>query len=190
MPIQLRPRPARGRSRHARHSRLASPALLGILALAVAGCGATTTPGGALRPSPTRTEQPGPPGGGLAVRPCPGGAASAAETANGAIILTESTPAAATPALQPEHEASAHVGDRIQIRLTTSVHWQLREATGGVSPLAPQGGADAALGVCFWNFKAAAAGDATISFTGTAICDTGGPCPLWARDETFVVHIV
>ncbi len=80
------------------------------------------------------------------------------------------------------------MGDLIQIRLPASVHWGLQRAT-GVSPLDPQGGEDDTLGVCFWNFRAAAAGDATISFTGTAICNTAGPCPLWAREETFIVHI-
>lgn len=169
---------------------LPSAALLGILALAVAGCGASTTvPGAASQPSPTATAQLTHPGQGLGVRPCPGQSASAADTAAGAVILTDKTPSSSTPTLPPTREASAHVGDRIQVRLSAGVHWGLRNTTGGVTPLDPQGGEDAQLGVCFWNFRASAAGDATINFVATPICNTSGPCPAWAREETFTVHI-
>lgn len=187
MPSPSRPWPASG------YLRLLAPlwvALVGLLALVVAGCGATTArPGAASQPTPTATAQPTHPGQGLGVRPCPGQWASAADTATGAVILTDKTPIASTPTLPPTRAASAHVGDRIQVRLPASVHWGLRNTTGGVTPLDPQGGEDAQLGVCFWNFTATAAGDATISFAGTPICDANGPCPQWARAETFTIHV-
>lgn len=48
---------------------------------------------------------------------------------------------------------------------------------------------DASAGVCFLNFKASVVGDATLDFTGGALCEPGQACPQYALLQSFVVHV-
>jgi hypothetical protein len=44
-------------------------------------------------------------------------------------------------------------------------------------------------GVCFWTFKAVAAGSATVTFNGAILCEPQSACPGLARSESFTVKI-
>jgi|SRR5579884_831849 len=165
--------------------------LLAALMLGVAGCGVTATgTGGSAPAAPTGSVNPGGPIKGTAVRPCPGPWASVHDVAGNVVVVTEATPPSVgeMPA-QSTAVASAHVGDIIQVRVGITSRWTLRDASANLQKLDPQGGQDQQLNVCFWNFKATAAGDATISYTVAPNCDKGVPCPMWIRDVTFTVHV-
>jgi hypothetical protein len=153
--------------------------LAGLCALALAllvGCGAASAPsgaagGGTATPSPTNPA-------GAAARPCPGGSADALVDGTPALILTEQS-----------NTGSAHVGDLIQVRLTQTNHWSFAGGSPALAPTQHAGDADQARGICFWNFQARSATSDTLHFTGTALCDVGRPCPMYARDAHFTITI-
>jgi hypothetical protein len=108
-----------------------------------------------------------------------------------ALVLSPSSPqATVTPGgLGFAKVGSAHVGDLIQVQLPVTQRWGNPRINGGLSLLAPSGVQDSTHNVCFWNFTATAKGDATIEFVGGALCEPNRPCPLYARVESYVVHI-
>lgn len=153
--------------------------LLGALALA--GCGATTTNvgGGGDGSQPTAT--PGINNGGtMSVRPCPGNSATSAPSAT--IVLTVKDSYKTT---------KAHVGDTIEVRLDAKTHWATpaHDAAPALAAIQPQGGMDEASQSCQWFYKAAAPGKATLSFTGAPLCDPTQACPAIARAEQFTIQV-
>jgi len=144
-----------------------------LLAAALAGCGRTTTDSGASSPSPPGVK-------GTSVRPCTGGTADVSVEGTPALALTESTPG---------HAGSAHKGDLIQVQLASTEHWGLNTASANLAATQHAGDQDDTHHVCFWNFRAQAAGAAKLGFTGTALCESGSACPLYARDVQFTITI-
>ena len=55
--------------------------------------------------------------------------------------------------------------------------------------MSPSAVLDLSQSVCFWNFKATTAGDATINFTGGALCEVGKACPQYALLASFLIHV-
>jgi hypothetical protein len=169
---------ARGR----RSSHLAAMLASVVLVAVLAGCDVTAGASGA------RTT----PSGGALERACDGPDGSVSDVGTVGLVLSTSSPmATGTPevgGLQP-YVGSAHVGDIIQVRLPTTNRWNLSTVTEGLTLLSPSAALDTGHGVCFWNFKAASAGDARIDFVGGALCARGQACPAYARLASFVVHV-
>lgn len=149
-------------------------AALGLALLPLAACGGSSAAAGSSTPTaPTR------PGGGLTVRPCLG-------TYDGS-----ASPAVTLDSSSGVKSAGAKTGDVIAFNMDGQHKWTL----GGVSPasaLSAQGSPgmfDSANDVCVWLFQAIAPGDATVSFTGVALCDPTQACPQYAILATFTLHI-
>ena len=174
-----------------------APLCVLALALALAGCGAAGAAGAAggsgasstptaSTPIPSPTVNPGGPRQ-TSVRPCLG--------PSGSVSDVKPQPAAVlTPATPPDHTATVHTGDVVQVRLPTTRSWRYlsdtSDSSGAVTLLQPASVQDGTLGVCVWNFKAQSAGTATLSFAGSPICDQpGAVCPqnILALSFTIVV---
>lgn len=157
---------------------------MAALGLALAGCGYITTSasdGSSTGPqTPTQTPTPTGPQTGTSARPCVGPNADVGVEGQPALTLTDAT---------PNHTGSAHVGDLIQVQLSASLHWGLNATPSGLAPTQYVGSLDQARQVCFWDFHAQSAGTAKIQFTGAALCESGQPCPMYARLETFTVQV-
>lgn len=153
--------------------------LLGALALA--GCGVTTTNvgGGGAGSQPTAT--PGVNNGGtMSVKPCPGDSATSSPSAT--IVLTVKDSYKTT---------QAHVGDTLEVRLDAKTHWTTpaHDTSPALAPIQPQGGMDEASQTCQWFYKAAAPGKVTLNFTGAPLCDPTQACPAIARAEQFTIQV-
>ena len=153
--------------------------LLGALALA--GCGVTTTNvgGGGDGSQPTATSGINN-GGTMSVKPCPGSSVASAPSAT--IVLTVK---------DSYNTTQAHVGDTIEVRLDAKTHWATpaRGAAPALAAIQPQGGMDDASQTCQWFYKAAAPGKATLNFSGAPLCDPNQACPAIARAETFTIQV-
>jgi hypothetical protein len=86
---------------------------------------------------------------------------------------------------------SMRIGQTLEIQLSDTLHWSLR-----TSELAPvlvgtpgNGWHDAARHACVWQFGPSAAGQETLSFTGTAICTAGVACPQFALLVQYTVVV-
>lgn len=121
----------------------------------------------------------GVPGGGMAVRPCPGLVGDATQV--GAIALT----------LTPDHAAgSLHVGELAQVRLPAGMHWTLAGQPSGLASVGEAGGEDKSLNVCYWTFRAQSAGNVTLNFSGAPPCDPStGPCSAALAAERFTITV-
>lgn len=121
------------------------------------------------------------PGGGMAVRPCPGQVGDASQV--GAIALT----------LTPGHAAGGlHVGELAQIRLPAGMHWTLNDQPGALlSTVGEAGGQDTTLNVCYWTFRAQSAGSVTLHFSGTPPCDNPptNPCSNAIVAQSFTITV-
>lgn len=174
--------------------RLGGALALATLLAALAGCGVTTGPGGeqgvSTSPSPTGTTAASSPTAttrptatktatSSSATPCP---ASDQDPGNPALILTPTT---------PNRSGSAHVGDMVQVRLPTTTKWSFTSAqpTGTLTATQPSGVLIHSVNACVWSFQAAAAGTATLSFIGQAICEPGKPCPNYRLAMNFTVTV-
>lgn len=173
--------------------RLSGALALAAILAALAGCGVTTGPGGeqgaSTSPSPTGTTQVSPTATtrpaatktatSSSATPCP---ASDQGPGNPALILTPPT---------PDRSGSAHVGDMVQVRLPTTTKWSFTSAqpTGTLTATQPSGALIRSVNACVWSFRAAAAGTATLSFIGQAICEPGKPCPNYRLAMNFTVTV-
>lgn len=176
---------------HARLSQLAGGAALVLLALLLAGCGASTTLSGAgtgASPSTTAaarattTRRPGPVGG-MSVRPCPGPYGSASSAGTGVVVLTPSS---------PDLTANAQIGQTVQVQLSAKMHWEYdatASAPTGLAMMQPAGIEDGQLDLCLWSFQAQSAGTATLKFTGTVPCDPMLACSDSTQTLVFTVKI-
>jgi hypothetical protein len=153
--------------------------LLGALALA--GCGVTTTNVGGAGDGSQPTATSGINNGGtMSVRPCPGN--SVASSPSATIVLT----------VKDSHKTTqAHVGDTIEVQLDAKTHWATpaHDAAPALAAIQPQGGMDEASQTCQWFYKAAAPGKATLDFTGAPLCDPTQACPAIARAEQFTIQV-
>ena len=164
----------------------ATLALLGAMclvgALALAGCGATTTGAGVGGGGTPHSGSPssGGPITGTAVRPCVGNIAAHSKTPT--IVLT----------VKNSHQTTrAHVGDVIEIDLPAKMHWNTPDVSANktLTPLQPQGAMDDQAQTCRWVYQASAAGTATLSYVGVMICESGAACPAVAEDEAFTIRV-
>ena len=162
-------------------------------ALALAGCGATTTGvgggptngnSGAPNPGGPRIPGTGTTGGainGTTVRPCMGNSSAAPEKTP-TIVLT----------VKNSHQTTqAHVGDVIEIELPVKMSWNspIVQENGMLTPLQPQGGVDEQSQTCRWVYEAHAKGSLTLTYTGVFRCESGVACPAIAEDEEFTIQI-
>ena len=139
-----------------------------VTTLALGACGASTqaiqTPPyrGTASGSATSTASGGGviPGGGMAVRPCPGQVSDATQV--GALSLTLT---------QKNSTGSLQVGELVQVRLPTTLHWALNNQPTHLTSVGEAGGQDTTLNVCYWTFRAESAGTDTLNFSGTQPCD-------------------
>lgn len=168
--------------------------LLGALALA--GCGVTTT-GSVLGGGVTNSNTPQPGSsdgsqatptsvsksggsGGTTVRPCLGD--SVAPTKTPTIVLTVKNSQKTTP---------VHVGDVIEVQLAATMRWSTLTdvATSPVlTPLQPQGGMDDSTQTCRWVYAVKAPGAVTLTFIGVFNCEPNTVCPAIAEDEEFTIQ--
>jgi hypothetical protein len=153
--------------------------LLGALALA--GCGVTTTNvgGGGDGSQPTATSGVNH-GGTMSVKPCPGASVTSAPSPT--IVLT----------LKDSYKTTqVHVGDTLEVQLDAKTHWTTpaHGATSVLAAIQPQGGMDEASQTCQWFYKAAATGKVTLDFTGAPLCDPTQACPAIARAEQFTIQV-
>jgi len=153
--------------------------LLGALALA--GCGVTTTNvgGGGDGSQPTAT--PGVNNGGtMSVKPCPGDS-----------VTSNPAPTIVLTVKDSYKTAQAHVGDTIEVQLDAKTHWATPapDATSALAAIQPQGGMDDASQTCQWFYKAAAPGKVTLNFSGAPLCDPNQACPAIARAEQFTIQV-
>ena len=157
-------------------------ALCTLLAtLALAGCGAGTQParGGASGEASGGTPTGAIPGGGMAVRPCPGQVSDATQFGPLALILT------------PDHLSGAlRVGEFAQARLPANLHWTLTAPSSLLGATGPAGGQDSSLNVCYWTFRAQQTGSATLTFSGVQPCDPPAiPCSDAVTRQTFTITV-
>ena len=170
--------------------RLGGALALAALLAALAGCGVTTGPGGeqgaSTSPSPTGTTAAASPtpittttATSSSATPCP---ASDQSPGNPALILTPTS---------PNRSGSAHIGDMVQVRLPTTTKWSFTSAqpTGTLTATQPSGVLIHSVNACVWSFQAAAAGTATLSFIGQALCEPGKPCPNYRLAMNFTVTV-
>ncbi len=153
--------------------------LLGALALA--GCGVTTTNvgGGGDGSQPTATSGINN-GGTMSVKPCPGDSVTSAPAPT--IVLTVKDSYKTT---------QAHVGDILEVQLDAKTHWATPApgATSALAAIQPQGGMDDASQTCQWFYKASAPGKVTLNFSGAPLCDPTQVCPAIARAEQFTIQV-
>lgn len=144
-------------------------ACLLVATLALGACGTPTqtqsstgtTGGTASAATATSTASGGViPGGGMAVRPCPGQVSDATQV--GALSLTLT---------QKNSTGSLQVGELVQVRLPTTLHWALNNQPTHLTSVGEAGGQDTTLNVCYWTFRAQSAGTDTLNFSGTQPCD-------------------
>ena len=172
--------------------RLGGALALAALLAALAGCGVTTGLGGeqGISASPGATGTTGAASASPIVAatktatsssatPCP---ASDQGPGNPALILTPAT---------PNRSGAAHVGDMVQVRLPTTTKWSFTSAqpTGTLTATQPSGALIHSVNACVWSFHAAAAGTATLSFIGQALCEPGKPCPNYRLAMNFTVTV-
>jgi hypothetical protein len=153
--------------------------IIGVLALALAGCGGTS--GVAERyptvAQPTATHHPI---AGTSVRPCSGPYADVNSAGTPGLVLTQATPG---------QSGTAQVGELVQVQLPISMRWTYTASAGSPTP-ALNAAQDPQRSVCFWNFQMTTAGSITLNFTGTPLCDQPNmPCPQYARVVTFTVRV-
>lgn len=179
-------RPFRAARHHAPRMPASVPPLLLLAAVAavafLAGCGQSSVTAGAPGAgAPTATSSTPLIPGGTSIRPCPGPTGSAS---------TAGTPTLVFKGGASDASGAAHVGDLIQVRLPVTQHWQLQKASASAVIVGQGGVQDGALNACVWSFRATAAGQITLSFVGTALCDQPGvPCPQYARLATYTVTV-
>jgi hypothetical protein len=151
---------------------------LPLLALTLVGCGADTSAGN-LRTSTSTSTSTSTPATGLDTQACAGPLGSVSDAGTPGLLLT---PASVS--------GQAHVGDLIQVRLPMTNRWDFNPGSSGLAPLQPAAVRDMTSKACFWNFRGQSTQDVKLSFMQTALCAANSPCPLYARQVTFTVHIV
>lgn len=168
---------------------LATHAIL-ALALALAGCGATTpTSGSTLAPTQeattvsapaTATTQPPAPMASLAS--CAPTNQQATDVGTPTFVLTPTTPG---------RTVSVHVGDTVQVRLPSTSRWsfQARSAAAVLTAIAPSSAYAPSLNACVWTFQAKAIGAETLSYGGAPICKPGQACATYRIAMDFTVNV-
>lgn len=158
-------------------ARLAPLACLLVMALSLGACGAATQAqqsGGASSGAHGGSI----PGGGMAVRPCPGQVGDAQSMGPLALTLTQS-----------DATGSMRVGEFAQVRLPSTLHWTLTTPSALLGSVGPAGGQDSSLNVCYWTFRAQSAGSATLAFSGAVPCDNPGACSNAITQQTFTITV-
>lgn len=171
-----------GTHRRARYSLAVAATILMTLAVGLSACGlssttSTTNGPGAGTASTATTSGPGK---GTSVKPCPI-VGTSVNLGTPALVLTPKT---------ANQEATAHVGDQIVVELPTTSRWQLAHAASAqLQPNDPQGALDDSLNACVWSFHAQSAGETSLNFTGSAVCESGKECPQFQLNLTFTIKV-
>ena len=157
-----------------------------VTTLALGACGVSTqaqpdqgVTGGTTSATSTASGGGVIPGGGMAVRPCPGQVSDATQVGAQALTLT-----------QTNSTGSLHVGELAQVRLSAKQHWTLNNQPTHLTSVGEAGGQDTALNVCYWTFRAQSAGTDTLNFSGAQPCDnvTNG-CDQSILLQTFTITV-
>jgi hypothetical protein len=148
-----------------------------LLALLLAACGpAATNNGNAASASTTPKVIPG---AAVVIRPCDGS------------YTGGYTPALTLSNTSSNVTGSAHTGDTIEIRMKGQYYWRLASVKPASALALTYQGALANSGntTCVWIFHASAPGNATVTFTGTTICDPTKTCSQHTITYNFAIHI-
>jgi len=177
MPSAARTFAKRLASRHASYVLATSAVMLMLLAFGACGVSSTSlASSGAATPTATT----GASGKGTSVKPCPI-VGTSVDIASPSLILTPKS---------ANQQATAHVGAVIVVELPATSRWTLNQtASVQLQPSDPQGALDEGLNVCVWAFRAQSAGTASLSFTGSAVCENGQECPQFALPLSFTISI-
>lgn len=158
-------------------------ALAGALTvmLALVACGSTGAAAGNTSSTATATSKAGGsiPGGGMAIRPCPGATGDATQVGALALVLTSGATS-----------GTLHVGEMAQVRLPSSLHWTLNGQPDHLQGVGSAGAQDSALNVCYWTFRADSAGSVTLHFSGIPPCE--GPssgCSTAITKQDFTITV-
>jgi hypothetical protein len=155
--------------------------LAATLALGACGAAAQSANHGPISIDPTSagtTSAGSIPGGGMAVRPCPGDVSDATQAGALALILTPGNSA-----------GSLRVGEQAQVRLPAALHWTLTSQPTLLSAVGVAGGQDTTLNVCYWTFRAQTAGSETLNFSGAQPCDQPSSCDTSTTPYTFTITV-
>jgi len=154
---------------------------LGMFAMLImlVGCGKTVTSGNGGAVVPTAT-----PGGGV-VKPVPSLTPLPVGTvqATGCPLPTKTVTWPPPPPLhlspQKSHAASLRVGQTLEVDLPFGHRWALalpQVPSGSLSLDAPAGYGDAAQHSCVWHYTAKAAGQVTLTYSLSPLCQKGQHC--------------
>lgn len=157
-------------------------ALAGALTvmLALVACGSTGATAGKSSAATATTQAGGSiPGGGMAIRPCPGAPGDATQVGALALVLTSGAAS-----------GTLHVGEMAQVRLPASLHWTLEGQTDHLKGVGSAGAQDSALNVCYWTFQADSAGSVTLHFSGVQPCEgPNGGCSSAVTEQDFTITV-
>jgi len=156
--------------------------LIAATALALSllvGCGATSTATLGAAAGATSTAQPTAPLNG-----CPTQLIPVDPPVHGTTVTL-------TQADASKASVMTTVGTNIEIKLPATNRWQLDtvDMNQTVTLSSPAGYFNKAQNVCVWRVTATAAGTSTLTFTGTAVCVAGTPCPSYALLTKFVIIV-
>src|SRR5262249_18616565 len=91
----------------------------------------------------------------------------------------------------PGHAVDVHVGDTLQVRLSSASRWSFRVASNAavLTAIAPTGIYAPTLKACVWTFQARSAGSETLTYTGAPNCMSGEPCAAYRIALEFSVKV-
>lgn len=83
------------------------------------------------------------------------------------------------------------LGQVVEIELTPAFHWNIPtgDSAHRLTADAGNGWLSAPGNQCVWRYTATKTGTTTLTFTGTRVCATGGPCPTLALVAEFTFTI-
>ncbi len=166
--------------RHARAMFTASAAMLMMLALGACGVSSTSALGAGSNSAATPTATTSAAGKDTSAKPCPV-VGTSVNLGSPALVLTPKS---------AKQEAVAHVGDLIVVELPTTSRWRFNQAASAqLQPGDLQGVLDDSLNACVWSFHAQSTGTTTLSFGGSAVCESGQMCPQFVIALNFPIKV-
>lgn len=81
-------------------------------------------------------------------------------------------------------------GQTLEVRLLATIRWHMHmQNSSALNTKEATGWYNATLKDCLWRFTAVGTGTATLSFTGTVICDPKGQCPVAALVQQYDITV-
>jgi hypothetical protein len=157
----------------------ASACLLVILESLLAACGMSAGPGAPQKTASVTNTTPN-----TSINGCPIKQPPSNTAAHPADVVVG-------PPSSMHEQVTVQQGRTLEIRLRPQFRWSLstQDRAHSLTSAQPNGWYDASLQVCVWRFTAVASGTADLTYTGTAVCQGGAPCPQFAINEDFTVTV-